>query len=97
MFAMTFRDRIRAWLGITQIVTAVTDVPSLTMFKAMEMKQAERHDAILDALNRIEQRMINEHIGVQPREFTEPVLDWDTVQAIALTQLQRNPEKEQHV
>jgi len=69
MFAMTFRDRIRAWLGITQIVTAVTDVPSLTMFKAMEMKQAERHDAILAALTRIEQRMINEHIGVQPREL----------------------------
>ena len=43
---MTFRDRIRAWLGITQIVTAVTDVPSLTMFKAMEMKQAERHAKI---------------------------------------------------
>jgi hypothetical protein len=40
--------------------------------------------------------MINEHIGVQPREFTGPILDWDTVQAITLTQLQRNPEKEQH-
>ena len=94
---MTFRDRIRAWLGITQIVTAVTDVPSLTMFKAMEVKQAERHEAIVSVLNRIEQRMINEHIGAQPREFTEPILDWDTVQAIALTQLKRNPEKEQHV
>jgi hypothetical protein len=96
MFEMSFCDRIRACIGITEIVTAVTDIPSLTMFKAMEIKQAERHDAILAALTRIEQRMINEHIGVQPREFTEPVLDWDTVQAIALTQLQRNPEKEQN-
>jgi len=108
MFAMTFRDRIRAWLGISDVgelltryhddVTAlVSDIPSLTMFKAMESKQAQRHNAILAALTRIEQRMINEHIGVQPREFTEPILDWDTVQAIALAQLQRNPEKEQHV
>jgi hypothetical protein len=105
---MTFRDRIRAWLGISEasdqlsryhddVTALVSDIPSLTMFKAMEAKQAERNNVILTALTRIEQRMINEHIGVQPREFTETILDWDTVQAIALTQLQRNPEKEQHV
>jgi hypothetical protein len=105
MFAMTFRDRIRAWLGISDagerltryhddVTALVSDIPSLTMFKAMEAKQAERHNAVLSALTRIEQRMINEHIGVQPREFAPQDLDWDLVQAIALTQLQRNPEKE---
>ena len=92
MFSMKFRDRVRAWL-----YPLFDWVASKEMLNASEQRQIQRHQDMMGMLNRIEQRMINEHIGVQPREFTEPILDWDTVQAIALTQLQRNPEKEQHV
>jgi hypothetical protein len=83
---VNLRDRICAWLGLT-------DVPSLTMFKAMELNQAERHVQLTDTLSRIEKRMINEHIGA-PREFSPPNLDWDTVQVMALRNLEKNPPKE---
>lgn len=83
---MNLPAKIRIWIGLI-------DLPSLTMFKAMEMKQAERHIELLNALSRIEKRLINEHIGVQ-REFSPPVLDWDTVQAMALRELEKNPRQE---
>lgn len=86
MSAMSIRDRIRAWLGLD-------DVPSLAMFKAMEQKQRERHDVLFTLLSQINQRMINEHVGA-PRDFAVPILDWDTVQAMALAALEREPQKE---
>jgi hypothetical protein len=101
---MTFRDRIRAWLGISEagdrltryhddVTALVSDMPSLSMFKAMEIRQAERHVAVMNALSSIEKRMINEHIGA-PREFAPAILDWDTVQAMALRELESSPQKE---
>lgn len=83
---MQIRARVRQWLGLV-------DMPSLTMFKAMEMKQAERHAAIILQLNNIEKRLIGQHVE-RPRTFEPTVLDWDTVQAIALQSLRDNPEKE---
>ena len=83
---MQIRARVRKWLGLV-------DLPSLAMFKAMEMKQAERHAAIILQLNNIEKRLIGQHVE-RPRTFEPAVLDWDTVQAIALQSLRDNPEKE---
>jgi glycosylphosphatidylinositol transamidase (GPIT) subunit GPI8 len=84
---MDICTKIRAYLGLV-------DLPSLAMFKAMEQKQAERHVQLMDALGRIEKRLINEHVGVQTREFSPVTLDWDTVQAMALRELEKNPIKE---
>jgi hypothetical protein len=77
---------LRAFLGLD-------DIPSLAMFKAMELSQQTRHNALMTALDRIEKRMINTHVG-EPRNLTIPVLDWDTVQAIALHEMEKNPPKE---
>jgi hypothetical protein len=91
MYAMSFRARIRRWLGIDDLVLALSDVPSVEMYKAMELAQKERHRVIMEALARIEGRMVSSHVS-QPRNFTPPTLDWDTVQAIAAQSLIDNPE-----
>ena len=88
MFSMKFRDRVRAWL-----YPLFDWVASKEMLNASEQRQIQRHQDMMGMLNRIEQRMINEHIGA-PRELSIPVLDWDTVQAIALHEMEKNPPKE---
>lgn len=60
------RERLRSWirdfLGLPALESAVsrvdesllviaTDLPSLTMFKAMEQKQADRHKELLEAVS----------------------------------------------
>jgi hypothetical protein len=87
MSAMRFKLWLRVFFGLD-------DLPSLTMFKAMELSQQTRHSALLEILTRIEKRLINEHVG-QPREFAPPILDWETVQAMALHRLEsENQPKE---
>ena len=85
---MSIRDRIRAWLGLDEVAT-------LANMQAFEVRQKQRHEAMMGMLNRIEQRMLNEHVG-QPRDFAVPVLDWDTVQAINLQQLEKLPEPKEN-
>jgi hypothetical protein len=83
--AMNIRDRVRAWLGIDQI-------PSTEMLMALEKAEKTRHQALIEILLRIEKRMINEHIGTQPRTFDTAVLSWDMVEAMALRELEKHPE-----
>ena len=83
---MSISDRIRRWLGIA-------DLPSLTMYKAMELKQASRHEELMGAILRLNAAIQATHISDRPI-FAPPTMDWDTAQAIALLELQRNPEKE---
>jgi hypothetical protein len=79
------------------------DLATETQVRAFELREKQRakasHNAQMGMLNRIEQRLINEHIGAQPRQngqsYSVPVLDWDTVQQIALHDLETNPQKEQ--
>ena len=82
---MTFRDRIRKYLGITEAKEQITrlnedllaislDVPSLTMFKAMEQKQAERHKEMMDALA----------VRGTVHSTTRFVTDYETSQVLAL-------------
>ena len=61
MVGVSIRDRIRQWLlgDVTERITRLNedmlalsvDAPSLTMFRAMEQKQAERHKELLQALD----------------------------------------------
>lgn len=90
---LTIRDRVRRWLGIDALIAQIDALPSVEMFKAMEAAQRKRHGEVLEALNRIELRLQVAHIP-QVRDFVPPVLDWDTVQAIALADLEKNPPKE---
>ena len=82
----TIRDRVRDWLGINEL-------PSVELFKAMETAQRKRHGELLETLNRIDLRLQVAHIP-QRNDFVPPVLDWDTVQMIALAELEKNPPKE---
>ncbi|MGB7024102.1 MAG: hypothetical protein WBD73_09910 [Candidatus Acidiferrales bacterium] len=84
---MSLVGRVRTWLGLS-------DLPSLTMFKAMEQKQVERHEQLTGAINRLAVALQNAHAMDKP-QFVPPVLDWDTVQAMALVELERKPQKEQ--
>jgi hypothetical protein len=88
---MTLRDRIRAFLGTDLLI----DIPSLTMFKAMEQKQRDRHEELLGAVSKLTMVLQNAHIADR-QAFAPPVLDWDTVQAMALASLEREPQKEQN-
>ena len=87
---MSIRDRIRGWIELAELAP---HLPTKDMLNALELREEQRHAAIMGMLNRIEQRMVNQHVG-QPREFIPQNLDWDTVQAIALADLERNPPKE---
>lgn len=86
MFSMN--DKLRKWLW-----SLFDWVASKEMLNALETREQQRHADQMGMLNRIEQRMINTHVG-DPRDFAVPVLDWDTVQAIALHEMEKNPPKE---
>ncbi len=94
------REKFRRWLRGVLGLNAMAG-----MIHTAEKKAEQRHaeliteqanvliaiGSLIGAVDRIEKMMIAGHIQ-EPRQFTTPVLDWDTVQAIALAAL----EKEQH-
>ena len=88
-------DAMRAWLqkwfGLFELRESLIQM-RLDRLRDRE-QDALRHIELVNALSALNKRMVNEHIGT-PRQFTEPVLDWETVQAIALANLQANPERE---
>lgn len=89
------KPRVRSWLGLP-------DLAKKTDLQAFEIRQKQRakasHDAILGMLNRIEQRLINQHVGEQRQQpsFAQPVLDWETVQMLAMADLQNKPEPKEN-
>lgn len=84
-----FRAFVQQWLGLV-------DLPSLTMFKAMELKQAERHAEVTSLLRTIEQRMVNAHIG-QPQSMPSfENLSWEAVEAMALHSLNSTPPPKEY-
>lgn len=90
----TMRDKIKAWLrsflGMDEAFASFEKI--MTLAKLQELRQKERGDRIMEKLNAIEQRMIPMQLD-RPR-MVETTLDWDTVQAIALSYLEKNPQKE---
>jgi hypothetical protein len=88
---MTLRDRVREWLGIFILDHNIENVARV--LRRSEDNAQARHIQLINLLSSLNKRMVNEHIG-QPREFTAQVLDWETVQAMALAELERNPQKE---
>lgn len=84
------RNRIREFLGLPAIEDKVQrlredihvitlDIPSLAMFKAMEMKQAERHAELLKVLDTQTYRR-----NIAPAK-PSPILDWEAQQAAFLS------------
>ena len=82
---MAAMDRLRAWVRVWLGLDAVATTQHV---RALEATAKQRHGEVLEILNRIEKRMIAGHVD-QPREFVPSVLDWDTVQAMALAALER--------
>jgi len=70
-------------------------VPSLVMFQAMEKKQAERHELLMGAVNKLTLTLQNAHAFDKPT-FAPPVLDWETVSAMALHALENESDKERN-
>lgn len=91
---MAIKGRIRAWLGLSELIELAPYLPTKEMLNALEVREKQRHESLMGMLNRIEQRMINEHIG-QPREFAPAELSWEAVEAMALHNLNNTqPPKE---
>ena len=81
------RNNLRAWLGLDTLATS-------DMLNAAELRQKQRHAEMMGMLNRIEQRLINAHVG-RPAAIPVPD-DWDGVLQHELAKLLREQEaKEQ--
>ena len=79
------KSTIRAWLGLDTL-------PSVEMYKAMELKQKQRHDELLTLLHAIETRVTNAR-PVQTIGEAIKVMDWEQVQGWALQQLEKDNEE----
>lgn len=77
----TLRLAVLRWLGIDTLATA-------KLIAALENANRARHVEMMEVLNRIDKRMTIEHINPS-KNYVAPVLDWETVQAIALHDLEK--------
>lgn len=84
-FLSWLRSVVRRFLGLE-------DLPSLTMFQAMEKKQRERHDELLGQLESLIKVLQATHITRPSIAFEYQ--DFDSAQIAAMIEMQRNPEKE---
>ena len=85
------RNNLRAWLGLDTLATS-------DMLNAAELRHRQRHAEMMGMLNRIEQRLINAHVGAHVnRSAALPTPDdWDGVLQNELAKLLREQEaKEQ--
>jgi hypothetical protein len=96
---MTIGDRIRIWLGLEGI-------PRVGLFAASEKAQRDRHIEVMAALKGIEDHLVIirdtipkieqmfhvEHIN--RRQFTPPVVDFESGQLQFLAEMLANPPKE---
>lgn len=84
---VNLRNNLRAWLGLDTLATSA-------MLNAAETRARERHEAQMGMLNRIEQRLINAHVG---RPVIAPVPDdWDGVLQHELSKLLKEQEAKEH-
>lgn len=82
-------EQFRAWL--------ISPLPSVEMYKAMELKQRERdivqkdrHEELLGAIQGLTKTLQEAHVTrpIQAFEYT----DWDSAQIARMIDLQQNPE-----
>jgi hypothetical protein len=73
---------MRRWLGIDDLATK-------RLIAGLEQAERDRHSEVMAALNRIEQLSKVVHQNPADRTFNPGVLDWETVQAIALHDLEK--------
>ena len=84
---VNIRNNLRAWLGLDTLATS-------DMLNSAELRHRQRHAEMMGMLNRIEQRLINAHVG-RPAAIPVPD-DWDGVLQNELAKLLREQEaKEQ--
>lgn len=96
---MNLRDRVRQWLGIDECATVLAVVENRKdMQQSINWGRAQskaQFDELLAAINRLDQRLTILHADAPRQTFEPPVMDWDTVQAVALHALEKeNPPKE---
>jgi hypothetical protein len=68
----------------------IDTMPSLEMFRAMEMKQRERHDELVAAIQTLAGLMQRSRIASQQQAFTYE--DYDSAMVAQMIEMQRNPE-----
>lgn len=99
---MTIRDRIRRFLGIDDVATTAQVSAEVAALRAQidalqiaaEAAAEQRKSEILAYLSNLQATLRAAHMDM-PAPFAPPVLDWDTVQAIAARTLEQSaPPKE---
>lgn len=85
---MNLRKKLQVWLGIDCL-------PSVEMYKAMELAQKHRHAELCGKIEELSIQLRNAHAFERPQEqFSAPTLDWNTVEMLAMRELEQNPPKE---
>ena len=87
---MTLKARIRAWLGIDDLILGMKDVPSVVMLQVAEANAKKRHEELMGAIRQLTVTLQNNHAFERP-QFAPDVLSWETVEAISLHQLMTEP------
>jgi hypothetical protein len=88
---------VRLWLGLETLYAGQLAIESKVSridasIKDIEAKDVTRHEELLGAIKQLTTVLQNAH-ATEPQSFDAPVLDWDTVQALALASLEREDTK----
>ena len=86
---MWLQNALRRFLGIHDLTEALVN-----HHKTMQQALAEREGVLQEALARIEARLTNAHIDLSKQRREVPLLDYDTLQAIAAKELDGPPPKD---
>lgn len=83
------KKALRGLLGIDELQLALS-----AHFEALEKANQERQGMLVEALARIDARLTAAHIDLSKRVNGVPILDYDTLQAIAAKELEGPPPKD---
>lgn len=88
---MDIRRKVREWLGLDKL----DDVPASLVASMSEQQQIEAHLLeLLATCQRLEQKMSLNHLDKPIERVSSQSYDWDSVQVMALQDMQKNPPKE---
>lgn len=88
---MTLKERVRSWLGVNILIRQNADLAPKTLVAGCEAKNRERHAEVLERLNKIEAKLMIQHVG--RKENTEPT-SWEAVQVQELAKMLKNPQED---
>lgn len=77
-------ERLRAWL--------IGPLPSVEMYKAMELKQKQRHEELMGAMQALTQSLQQSHVTQRLPVFE--YTDYESAMVAEMIKMQREPEKE---